>query len=63
MDDVRESQKLVRMYSFDAEERLSQPNDAHQLASVLGREKGDLDTLTAPWRKFFEPWGQGDSSE
>lgn len=63
MDDIRESQKLVRMYSFDVEERLPPHNDAHQLASVLGRDKSDPDTLAAPWRKFFEPWDQGHHNE
>ncbi len=55
-DDARESKKLVRMYSFDVEERLPPGNDAHVLGQVLGEDRGDLQDLIAPWRKFFDPW-------
>ncbi|KAF2143196.1 uncharacterized protein K452DRAFT_286025 [Aplosporella prunicola CBS 121167] len=44
------------MYSFEVEERLPQGNVAHNLGSILSESKGDLEDLTAPWRKFFEPW-------
>jgi hypothetical protein len=54
-DDVQESRRLVRMYSFDVEKRLPPGSDAHFLGQVLGEERGDLQSLTAPWRKFFEP--------
>lgn len=54
-DDVRESRKLVRMYSWYVEERLPPGSDA--LGQVLGKEasRDDSQSLTAPWRKFFEP--------
>ena len=55
-DDVRESRKLVRMYSWDVEERLPPGSDAHVLGQVLSKEasRDDPQSLTAPWRKFFE---------
>jgi hypothetical protein len=56
-DDVRESRKLVRMYSWDVEERLPPGSDAYILGQVLGQEasRDDLQSLMTPWRKFFEP--------
>ncbi|KAL4894972.1 hypothetical protein BDV59DRAFT_174226 [Aspergillus ambiguus] len=54
MDDVRESRRLVRIYSWDVEERIPPQSDAHQLGKALIEDRGDHETLTAPWRKFFE---------
>ena len=43
------------MYSFTVEERLPPDSDVHTLGQVLSEDRGDLQSVTAPWRKFFEP--------
>jgi hypothetical protein len=53
-DDIRESKNLVRIYSFELEERLPPGNDAHVLGKILGEEDGSIESVSAPWRKFFE---------
>ncbi|KAI1659700.1 hypothetical protein F4813DRAFT_351692 [Daldinia decipiens] len=57
IDDVLESRRLVRMYSSDAEGRLSRGgDDAQRLGQVLSHERPDPRDLRNPWRIFFEPW-------
>lgn len=55
MDDVRESRRLVRIYSWDVEERIPPESDARPLGQTLIEDRGEYETLTAPWRKFFNP--------
>ncbi|KAF9891837.1 hypothetical protein FE257_003322 [Aspergillus nanangensis] len=54
VEDVRESRTMVRMYSWDVEERIPPESDAHSLGQSLIEDRGDRESLTAPWRKFFE---------
>lgn len=54
MDVTRESRQIVRIYSFEVEDRASTEG-----ARVLGQalvegEDGTLQDVTAPWRRFFE---------
>lgn len=55
MNDARESRLLVRMYSYDAEERLPPGNDAHALAHILADGLDSREAAIDPWRRFFEP--------
>lgn len=55
MNDALESRMLVRMYSWEVEERLPPGSAAHPLAQTLIEDRGDRESVTAPWRKFFEP--------
>jgi hypothetical protein len=54
-NDIPESRKAVRTYSWEVEERLPPDNDAHALGLILADEKGDIQSRTAPWRRFFDP--------
>ncbi|KAI1362156.1 hypothetical protein F5Y08DRAFT_355550 [Xylaria arbuscula] len=54
-DDVRESRRLVRMYSSEVEGRLPPGNKSHVLGQVLSRDKPDPRDINNPWRKFFDP--------
>ena len=55
VDEVRESRKLVRIYSFEVEERISPDDDTYELGQVLRTNSGDPRNVAAPWRNFFEP--------
>lgn len=61
MEDDIETRRIVRIYSFEAEERLPPSSDAHALGRVLSEEEPSLEDITAPWRRFFEPWEAQDS--
>ncbi|KAI1744782.1 hypothetical protein F4680DRAFT_405956 [Xylaria scruposa] len=54
-DDVRESRRLVRMYSGDVEGRLPHGGKSQVLSQVLSQNKPDLRDIANPWRKFFDP--------
>ncbi|KAI0551807.1 hypothetical protein F4679DRAFT_124737 [Xylaria curta] len=54
-DDVRESRRLVRMYSGDIEGRLPHGDKSQVLGQVLSQNKADLKDIANPWRKFFDP--------
>ena len=54
-DDIRESRKLVRMYSGDVDGRLPPGNKGHVLGQALSRDKPDPRDINNPWRKFFDP--------
>lgn len=54
-DDVRESRRLVRMYSGDVEGRLPQGSKSHVLGQVLSRGQQDPRDMIDPWRKFLHP--------
>ncbi|KAI1144886.1 hypothetical protein F4825DRAFT_475406 [Nemania diffusa] len=54
-DDIRESRRLVRMYSGDVEGRLSHGSRAQVLGQVLSQENVGRRDNTNPWRKFFDP--------
>lgn len=56
MEDETATRRVVRVYSFHAEERLPAESDAHILARVLSESETSLDDIKDPWRKFFEPW-------
>ncbi|KAJ3576728.1 hypothetical protein NPX13_g3610 [Xylaria arbuscula] len=60
-DDVRESRRLVRMYSSEVEGRLPPGNKSHVLGQVLSRDKPDPRDINNPWRKFFDPPELSDS--
>ncbi|KAG8169420.1 hypothetical protein KVR01_000165 [Diaporthe batatas] len=55
MDGSRQSRRLVRMYSFDVDDRIGPGSSAYPLGSALAHTRGDIRDLTAPWRAFFEP--------
>lgn len=55
VDDARESRRIVRMYSWDVEERLPSGSNAQVLGHVLAQERGDPRDIAEPWRRFFEP--------
>ncbi|KAJ9142056.1 Phytanoyl-dioxygenase family protein [Pleurostoma richardsiae] len=61
-EDVRESRRVVRLYSFEVDQRLPSGNDAHRLGQALAQDRGDIQAVTAPWRKFFDPWSPVGSS-
>ncbi|KAF2104705.1 hypothetical protein NA57DRAFT_70913 [Rhizodiscina lignyota] len=54
-DEDLESRRIVRMYSWDFEERLPEDSEAYALGQVLCDDRGDRESITEPWRKFFEP--------
>lgn len=54
-EDMHMSRNAVRAYSWEVEDRLPLENDAHALGIILANDRDDIDNLTAPWRKFFEP--------
>ncbi|KAI1750559.1 hypothetical protein F4782DRAFT_509432 [Xylaria castorea] len=54
-DDVRESRRLVRMYSGDVEGRLPYGGKSQVLGQALSQDKPDLRDIANPWRKFFDP--------
>ncbi|KAI1372639.1 hypothetical protein F4677DRAFT_456379 [Hypoxylon crocopeplum] len=56
IDDVRESRRLVRMYSNDIEGRLPHDSNSQVLSQVLGHNRTDPRDLANPWRIFFESW-------
>ena len=51
---MTETKKLVRIYSFHAEERLQNTSNAHTIGRVLSSEETSLEDITKPWRIFFE---------
>ncbi|KAI1383575.1 uncharacterized protein F4822DRAFT_81891 [Hypoxylon trugodes] len=55
-DDVRESRRLVRMYSGDVEGRLPYGHNNQVLGHVLSQGQSDSRDLMNPWRIFFESW-------
>lgn len=55
-EDVQQSRRLMRMYSFEASRRLPPGSEAYALGQALSQNAGDRQSLTAPWRKFFEHW-------
>ena len=59
-EDVQESQRIVRMYSWDAEARLPPGNDAHVLGHVLGENtrREDLQSRQAALRQTFDSVNQ-----
>ncbi|KAI0487790.1 hypothetical protein F4859DRAFT_525824 [Xylaria cf. heliscus] len=54
-DDVRESRRLVRMYTGDVEGRLPHGGKSQVLGQALSHEKPDPRDVANPWRKFFDP--------
>ncbi|TID05182.1 hypothetical protein CH35J_001997 [Colletotrichum higginsianum] len=50
-----DSRLLVRVYSFEAEDRNPPGSDAHTLARIVAEGQEDRDTAIDPWRRFFEP--------
>lgn len=54
-DDLRESRRLVRMYSGDVEGRLPQGSKSQVLGQVLSREQPNSKDFIDPWRKFLHP--------
>ncbi|KAK5625865.1 hypothetical protein RRF57_001581 [Xylaria bambusicola] len=54
-DDVRESRRLVRVYSGDVEGRLPPSGKSHVLGQALSQEKPNSEDFRNPWRKFFDP--------
>jgi hypothetical protein len=56
MGDNAEIRRIVRIYSFEAEERLQAPSEAQALGHILSEEEPCLEDIVAPWRRFFEPW-------
>ncbi|KAF2432109.1 hypothetical protein EJ08DRAFT_648471 [Tothia fuscella] len=63
LEDIKESKKLVRLYSFDVEERLPPGSEAHLLGQILSDDNGTPEDLTAPWRKFFDSHKPSDGEE
>lgn len=55
--------KIVRVYSFEAADRLPPDNPAHPLGQVLTSNAGDPATVDWPWRKFFEPYRTSDDKK
>lgn len=68
-EDELESRRMVRMYSFDVEERLPPGSNAYVLGQALEQEVGvhvsgrDLESVTAPWRRFYEAWEPGENDK
>jgi hypothetical protein len=56
MGDELSTRKLVRIYSFHAEDRLEPFENGRDLGSVLSSAEPSLEDIAAPWRKLFEPW-------
>lgn len=56
MGDDIEIRRIVRIYSFEAEERLQAPSEAQTLGHILSEGEPSLEDIVAPWRRFFEPW-------
>lgn len=56
MKDIRESRRLVRMYSFDVVDRLPAGSNAFALGQILNQSVGEARSSTDPWLKFFQPW-------
>ncbi|KAI0437870.1 hypothetical protein F4803DRAFT_536979 [Xylaria telfairii] len=54
-DDIRESRRLVRMYSGDVEGRLSYGGKIQVLSQALSQNKPEPRDIVNPWRKFFDP--------
>ncbi|KAI0514732.1 hypothetical protein F5B22DRAFT_610538 [Xylaria bambusicola] len=54
-DDVRESRRLVRVYSGDVEGRLPPGSKSQVLGQALSREKPNSESFTNPWKKFIDP--------
>ena len=62
MDEI-DTKKLVRIYSFHAEERLAMTSHAQTLGRVLSDTEPSLDDILAPWRIFYEPWEAQDGQK
>lgn len=52
-----ETRSILRSYSFEVEQRLTEGPQVHNLSQALVAERifGNLDDVTIPWRAFFEP--------
>lgn len=62
-DDVRESRRIVRVYSGEVERRLPQDCDARVLVENLNQNRLDPRYASSPWRKFFEPFQPTESGQ
>ncbi|KAF2464831.1 uncharacterized protein BDR25DRAFT_271045 [Lindgomyces ingoldianus] len=60
MEDIEGPRKVVRIYSFHAQERLPPTSDAHTLGRILSTEEPSLEDIIEPWRRFFEPYSESD---
>ncbi len=62
-NDEIESRNIVRMYSWEVEERIPNDADAHILGEAISQEAGPYEPqrLAAPWYRFFEPTDEPDS--
>jgi hypothetical protein len=54
-DDTRESLRLVRMYSWEVDNRIPSTSRAYQLSQALINQRDALDQIAAPWRALLEP--------
>ncbi|WQF78715.1 hypothetical protein CDEST_03729 [Colletotrichum destructivum] len=54
MSATGDSRLLVRVYSFEAEDRNPPGSDAHTLACIVAEGQEDRETAIDPWRRFFE---------
>lgn len=52
-DDPR---RIVRVYSFQAQDRFPPESDARVLSRVLTDQEPSLEDILQPWRRFYEPW-------
>lgn len=59
-----EATAVVRSYSFEMEQRLSDGVGARHMSQALveQRNSGHLDDITSPWRSFFEANSSNSSS-
>lgn len=62
-EDERESRQIVRMYSWDVEERLSSADDAYALGQVIREDRMDRESINAPWRRFLESYQPSSENE
>ncbi|KAF1969450.1 hypothetical protein BU23DRAFT_652907 [Bimuria novae-zelandiae CBS 107.79] len=57
-DDPR---KIVRVYSFQAQDRFTPGSNARSLSRVLTGQELSPENILEPWRRFYEPWESSDT--
>ncbi|KAJ4290404.1 hypothetical protein N0V90_010620 [Kalmusia sp. IMI 367209] len=54
--DTKDPKKIVRVYSFEAQDRFPPESNVRTLGRVLTDQEPSLEDILEPWRKFYEPW-------
>ena len=54
--DADDPRKIVRVYSYKAQDRFPPESETRLLGRVLTDQEPSLEDILQPWRKFYEPW-------